>query len=192
MSRGSPSTASGRSRSPEPLPSPSAAAPCSTRRRRRRSCAATCRSPERGRRRHAPAGPAIPDVPWLTERGDGAWIYGRGAGAPAELPAGETGLAIDDALVASTRAGAGRPLHRPAARRADRRRRRRCGPADLGLGRRLDERRARRHRLSRRVDDERRRADARRPGQGVRPAASSTRRRSRRPSASRSRAARSS
>jgi hypothetical protein len=53
-----------------------------------------------------PAGPAIPDVPWLTERGDGAWIYGRGAGAPAELPAGETGLAIDDALVASTRAGA--------------------------------------------------------------------------------------
>jgi len=54
-----------------------------------------------------PAEPAIPDVPWLTERGDGAWIYGRGSGASTELPAGETGLAIDDALVASTRAGAG-------------------------------------------------------------------------------------
>jgi hypothetical protein len=54
-----------------------------------------------------PPAPAIPDVPWLTERGDGAWIYGRGSGLSAELPAGETGLAIDDGLVASTRAGAG-------------------------------------------------------------------------------------
>ena len=40
----------------------------------------------------APARPSIPDVGWLTERGDGVWIYGRGAGAPAALPAGETGL----------------------------------------------------------------------------------------------------
>jgi hypothetical protein len=40
--------------------------------------------------------------------GDGAWIYGRGdTGTPAALPSGETGLAIGDALVASTFAGAG-------------------------------------------------------------------------------------
>jgi hypothetical protein len=60
------------------------------------------------------ARPAVPDVPWLAERGDGAWIHGRGADpSTTVLPAGETGLAIDDHLVATTRAaGDGRSLVR--------------------------------------------------------------------------------
>src|SRR6202008_5005381 len=46
---------------------------------------------------------AIPDVPWLTQRGDGRWIYGRGSSAtPRVVPARESGLAIDEAYVATT------------------------------------------------------------------------------------------
>ena len=51
----------------------------------------------------SPAG--IPDVPWLADRGDGVWLYGRGAKARV-LPAGEYGLAIDDRYVATTTPGA--------------------------------------------------------------------------------------
>jgi hypothetical protein len=46
---------------------------------------------------------AVPDVPWLTERGDGRWVYGRGSGTtPRVLPARESGLAIDETYVATT------------------------------------------------------------------------------------------
>jgi hypothetical protein len=49
----------------------------------------------------------MPDVPWLVQRGDGRWIYGHGEhGTVRRLPAGETGLAIDERLVATTLAGA--------------------------------------------------------------------------------------
>jgi len=49
-----------------------------------------------------PAG-GVPDVPWLAERGDGAWLHGRGATtAPDVLPSGETGLAADERLLATT------------------------------------------------------------------------------------------
>jgi hypothetical protein len=50
----------------------------------------------------------VPDVPWLAERGDGAWLYGHGTNARI-LPVGEFGLAIDDhALATSTPASNGR------------------------------------------------------------------------------------
>ena len=48
----------------------------------------------------------LPDTPWLTQRGDGAWVYGRGDRGPLRrLPPGEAGLAIDAASVASVLAG---------------------------------------------------------------------------------------
>ena len=48
----------------------------------------------------------MPDVPWLVQRGDGRWVYGHGEhGAVRRLPADETGLAIDERLVATTLAG---------------------------------------------------------------------------------------
>jgi hypothetical protein len=51
----------------------------------------------------------LPDVPWLAERGDGRWIYGRGEhGAVRRLPDEETGLAIDERFVATTLAGGDR------------------------------------------------------------------------------------
>ena len=52
-----------------------------------------------------PASPdaGIPDVPWLVDRGDGRWVYGRGtSAAPRALPADESGIAIDPRYVAST------------------------------------------------------------------------------------------
>ena len=50
----------------------------------------------------------LPDVPWLADRGDGVWLYGRRTNARA-LPAGEFGLAVDDRFVAtSTPTGDGR------------------------------------------------------------------------------------
>jgi hypothetical protein len=57
---------------------------------------------------------ALPDAPWLAQRGDGQWVYGQGErGTVRRLPADETGLAIGDRLVASTRAGAdGRSIGR--------------------------------------------------------------------------------
>jgi hypothetical protein len=46
---------------------------------------------------------SVPDVAWLAERGDGAWLHGRGATtAPDVLPAGETGLAAAERYLAST------------------------------------------------------------------------------------------
>ncbi len=51
---------------------------------------------------------AMPDVPWLAQRGDGRWVYGHGEhGAVRRLPADETGLGIEEALVATTLAGPG-------------------------------------------------------------------------------------
>lgn len=51
----------------------------------------------------------LPDVPWLAERGDGRWIYGRGErGVVRRLPIEETGLAIADRFVATTLAGGDR------------------------------------------------------------------------------------
>ena len=48
------------------------------------------------------AGATIPDVPWLVQRPDGGWVYGRGARSiPHRLAAGETGLAISERWVAS-------------------------------------------------------------------------------------------
>ena len=45
---------------------------------------------------------ALPDVPWLAQRGDGTWVFGRGDhGVVRRLPAGETGLAVDDRFVAT-------------------------------------------------------------------------------------------
>jgi hypothetical protein len=54
-----------------------------------------------------PAAPvAMPDAPWLVQRGDGRWVYGHGEhGTVRRLPADETGLAIDEGLVATTLAG---------------------------------------------------------------------------------------
>ena len=50
----------------------------------------------------------VPDVPWLADRGDGVWLFGRGTNARA-LPVGEFGLAVDDRFVAtSTPTGDGR------------------------------------------------------------------------------------
>jgi hypothetical protein len=47
-------------------------------------------------------GAAVPDVPWLVQRPDGAWVYGRGArSTPRTLPSDETGLAISEQWVAS-------------------------------------------------------------------------------------------
>lgn len=46
---------------------------------------------------------AIPEVPWLTDRGDGRWVYGRGSSStPRVLPGAESGLAIDERYVATT------------------------------------------------------------------------------------------
>lgn len=46
--------------------------------------------------------PGLPDVPWLAERGDGRWVYGRGNRPPIHLlPAGELGLAVDRERVAT-------------------------------------------------------------------------------------------
>jgi len=61
----------------------------------------------------APAGAAesgdplatVPDVPWLVDRGDGRWLFGRGAKAR-PLPLGEVGLAIDDRYLATSTPGA--------------------------------------------------------------------------------------
>jgi hypothetical protein len=48
-----------------------------------------------------------PDVPWLAQRGDGTWVFGRGEhGVVRRLPPDETGLAIDDRLVATVLPGA--------------------------------------------------------------------------------------
>lgn len=48
------------------------------------------------------AAAALPDVPWLAQRGDGTWVFGRGDhGVVRRLPADETGLAIDDRFVAT-------------------------------------------------------------------------------------------
>jgi hypothetical protein len=48
----------------------------------------------------------LPDVPWLAERGDGRWIYGRGErGVVRRLPVEEAGLAIADRFVATTLVG---------------------------------------------------------------------------------------
>jgi hypothetical protein len=45
---------------------------------------------------------ALPDVPWLAQRGDGTWVYGRGEHrAVRRLPADETGLTIDERFVAT-------------------------------------------------------------------------------------------
>jgi hypothetical protein len=45
---------------------------------------------------------AIPDVPWLVQRPDGSWVYGRGTRSmPRVLPAGEAGLAISEGWVAT-------------------------------------------------------------------------------------------
>lgn len=45
---------------------------------------------------------AIPEVPWLVQRPDGGWVYGRGARSmPRRLPSGETGIAITEQWVAS-------------------------------------------------------------------------------------------
>ncbi len=50
----------------------------------------------------------VPDVPWLAERGDGVWLHGRGAAPTRDvLPAGETGLGIDERYVATTVPAAG-------------------------------------------------------------------------------------
>jgi hypothetical protein len=45
---------------------------------------------------------ALPEVPWLAQRGDGTWVFGRGdRGVVRRLPTDETGLAIDDRFVAT-------------------------------------------------------------------------------------------
>ncbi|HET7031128.1 MAG TPA: hypothetical protein VFI34_11500 [Candidatus Limnocylindrales bacterium] len=55
----------------------------------------------------APAAAALPDVPWLAQRGDGSWVFGRGEhGVLRRLPGDETGVAIRESDVASVLAGA--------------------------------------------------------------------------------------
>ncbi len=65
--------------------------------------AATISPPGVGTR--AATSPArLPNVPWLAERGDGVWLFGRGRKAR-PLPSGEFGLAIDDRFLATSTPG---------------------------------------------------------------------------------------